>query len=130
MNRGPMPGRQSPVDYLAKAQMAWKPAAPSWIEALAAECNRTTASATAALIGYAPSSISQVISNTYRGDLGAIEAKVRGALMGATVGCPVLGEIGLDQCKTEQSTPFVATNSTRAQLRRACRSCPNKERTS
>lgn len=129
MNRGPLPGRQSQVDYIAKAQVAWKPAVPSWIEALAAECNRTTASATASLIGYAPSSVSQILSNTYRGDLGAVEAKVRGALMGATVGCPVLGEIGLDQCKREQATPFVATNSTRAQLRRACRNCSNKERT-
>lgn len=129
MNRGPTPGRAAPIDYLAKALAAWGQEAPIWIVALAEEANRTTASAAADRVGYGASTISQVLSGTYRGDMGAVEAKIRGALLGATVGCPVLGEIGLDQCRREQKTPFRATNSTRAALRRACKSCPNRELT-
>ncbi len=54
-------------------------------------------------------------------------AKIRGALMGETVLCPILDEIGRDRCLTEQAKPFAATNSTRARLFHACKTCPNRQ---
>lgn len=125
MNRGPTPGSTA-VDHIAKARAAWGDA-PDWVLALAESAQKTSQRVTGDLIGYSPTTISEVISKRYRGDLGKIEEMVRGALMGATVMCPVLDEIGRDQCRREQSTPFRATNSTRARLRRACRTCSNRE---
>lgn len=127
MNRGPTPGTRAVAsDFRSRVIDAWGASAPDWIFALAAEAQRTTASAVAARIGYSPSVVSQVFSASYRGDLGKVEAKVRGALMGSTVECPVLGEIGLDRCRDEQARGFSATNATRAQLRRACKTCPHR----
>ncbi|MEP1254297.1 MAG: transcriptional regulator, partial [Alphaproteobacteria bacterium] len=70
--------------------------------------------------------VSQVIGSKYPGDLAKVEDKVRGALMGLVVMCPVLGEIGRDVCLETQALPHVITNSTRTRVYRACRSgCPN-----
>jgi hypothetical protein len=112
---------------VATARAAWAPDAPEWVIALAASAQELGQKAAGDLIGYSGSTVSEIISNRYRGDLGRAEQMVRGALMGATVICPVLDEIGRDQCRREQSAPFRATNSTRARLRRACRTCPNRE---
>jgi len=126
MIRGPRPGSTS-VDYVEKARIAWGDPVPEWVDALAAAATANGASEVAKRLGYSPSVISQVLSSSYRGDLGKVEQMVRGALMGSTVVCPVLDEIGRDQCRREQSAPFRATNSTRARLRRACRTCANRE---
>jgi hypothetical protein len=56
----------------------------------------------------------------------SVRARIRGALMAETVMCPILGEIGRDRCLTEQKRPFAATNSTRARLYHACKTCPNR----
>lgn len=126
MIRGPGPGTPT-VDHVAKARAAWGDALPDWVLALAEAAQETTQRAAGEAVGYSPTTVSEVIANRYRGDLTKVETMVRGALMGATVMCPVLDEIGRDQCRREQTTPFRATNSTRARLRRACRSCPNRE---
>ena len=127
MIRGPRPGSTvASIDYVAKAQDAWG-GAPDWVIALAEEANRTGAAAAARRLDYSASVVSQILSASYRGDLKRAEEIVRGALMGSTVMCPVLDEIGRDRCRREQTAPFVATNSTRARLRRACRTCPNRE---
>jgi hypothetical protein len=126
MNRGPHPGARAPVDFLAKAQGAWGAALPDWVRELAEEAMRNSATAVARRIGYSPAVISHVLAATYPGDLARVEAKVRGALMGATVVCPVLGEIGRDRCLDEQKMPFSAASSIRSKLYRACRSgCPH-----
>jgi len=130
MNRGPRPGTPGGTDFVAKARAAWSDEIPDWVLALAEEAQRTTVTAVAALIGYSPAVVSQVLSATYRGDLPRVEQVVRGALMGTIVACPVLGDIGRDACLREQARPFKATNSTRAMLRRACRTCPNARRKS
>ncbi len=126
MNRGPRPG-SSPVGHIAKARAARAETAPDWVIALATKAEELGLKAAGELICYSPTTISEVISNKYRGDLGRLEQMVRGALMGAVVICPVLGEVGRDRCRQEQSAPFRATNSTRAHLRRACRTCSNRE---
>jgi hypothetical protein len=67
-----------------------------------------------------------VFANAYTGDLARVEAKVRGALMGATVVCPILGEIGRDVCLDEQKKPNTGASSIRSKLYRACRAgCPH-----
>jgi hypothetical protein len=126
MNRGPRPG-STIVDYVAKARAAWGADAPDWVLVVARKAEEVGQAAAGDLIGYRASTISEVISKKYRGDLGRVEQMVRGALMSATVMCPVLDEIGRDLCIQEQSAPFRATNSTRARLRRACRTCQHRE---
>ena len=78
-------------------------------------------------LGYSDAVISHVLGNKYPGDVARVLATVRGALMGETVLCPILGEIGRDRCFREQATPFAATNSTRARLSHACKTCPNRQ---
>ncbi|BBF92394.1 transcriptional regulator [Blastochloris tepida] len=112
--------------FADKARAAWGDDLPDWVLALAEDADMSTQAATAKRIGRSGSLVSTVISRSYAGNLSDIEARVRGALMGATVFCRGLGdEIGRDQCRREQSTPFVPTNSSRAALRRACRGCPH-----
>lgn len=113
------------VDFLAKARVAWGAALPGWVEVLAREANRTTSAKAARRIGYSGAVLSHLFSNNYPGDIERVEAKVRGALMSATVTCPVVGEIGLDRCRDEQRMGNTGASSIRAKLYRACRgSCP------
>lgn len=124
--RGPAPRRDIKKDFVCKAHEAWGDAIPVWVEELARAVNATSQGKVADRIGYSKSLISHVLSNGYTGDLSRIEAKVRGALMNETVGCPVLGDIGRDRCLDEQAKPFAATSSLRARLFRACRAnCPH-----
>nr|WP_284701207.1 transcriptional regulator [Rhodoplanes tepidamans] len=94
---------------------------PAWVEALAEEATRTSQSTAASRIGYSAPVVSAVLSRSYKGDYAAVEARVSGALMGATVDCPVLGEIARDHCLDQQRLGFAATSSVRARLYRACR---------
>ncbi len=99
---------------------------------LAQECDRTSQNRTAARLGYSASLISGMIANTYPGDRAGVFAKIRGALMGETVVCPVLGEIGGDQCLREQAMPFSTASALRPRLWRACRAtganaCPHSK---
>jgi len=92
-------------DFLAIVHEAWI-TPPDWVVILAEEANRTTQTAAAKRIGYSGGAVSSVLRGTYLGDMGAVEQKVRGALMGVTVDCPVLAEIGRDQCLDEQKSPL------------------------
>lgn len=99
-----------------------------WIDALRAECARTSQARAATLIGYSPAVVNQVLKGTYNGDLGSVEETVRGALMGATVECPVIGEIPRNRCIEHQrrSGSFAATNPLRVQLHKTCPTCQNR----
>ena len=126
MNRGPVAGQPSKTDFAAIARAAWGDDLPDWVLALAEEATRITGVAVAKKIGYAGAVVTQIVRRKYPGDMGRVEAKVRGALMGATVVCPILGEIGRDRCLDEQKKPNSATSSIRSKLYRACRSgCPH-----
>lgn len=114
------------VDFLAKAEAAWGKALPDWVRELALEANRTTSARTAQRIGYSGAVLSHVFAKNYPGDIARVEAKVRGALMGLTVDCPVVGEIGRDRCLDEQKMGNTGASSIRAKLFRACRNgCPH-----
>jgi hypothetical protein len=111
--------------HFASAQVAWNNQAPDWIEVLANECDRTSQPAVARRLEISTSTLNETMRNKYKGRVDRIEAKVRGAYMGATVMCPVIGEIPTDQCLYHQKRPFSAANPTRVALHRACPTCPN-----
>ncbi|ADZ70092.1 hypothetical protein [Polymorphum gilvum] len=114
------------ITMTEKARAAWGPALPDWVRELAELATRSGLNACARRLGYSSTTISQVISAKYPGDLERLEETVRGALMGKTVGCPVLGEIGLDACLAWQAKPRAVTNAIRSRVYRACRSnCPH-----
>lgn len=114
-------------DQIAKARAAWGEAIPAEVLILAETCKARTSRAVAQQLGYSDAVVSHVLANKYPGDLPKVFLKIRGALMGETVMCPILDEIGRDRCLTEQAKPFAATNSTRARLFHACRTCPNRQ---
>lgn len=118
--------KREPTAMAAKAATAWAPDLPDWVEELARLADLRGLKGAEKAIGYSASTLSQVISNSYPGDTARVAEKVRGALMGVTVDCPVLGDIGRDRCLNHQKAPRAATNSTRMRLYRACRGgCPH-----
>lgn len=108
-------------DYLVKARAAWGNELPDWIEELAKEVTRKSQARVAGRIGYTTPVVSAVLANKYKGNLKRVEEIVRGALMGLTVNCPVVGEIGRDRCLNEQRMGMTGASSVRARLYRACR---------
>lgn len=110
---------------LDRATAAWRGNPPDWIIVLAEEVDRTSQTVAGRRIGYSSSVISQTLAGSYKGDLRSLEAAVRGALMGATLECPVLGEIAKDHCLEEQKIARAATSGLRMQLARACKTCPH-----
>jgi DNA-binding transcriptional regulator YdaS (Cro superfamily) len=97
-----------------------------WRKRLESECARASQAKVAKRIGYSPAVINQVLRGSYKGDLQAVQKAVEGALMGATVRCPVLGDLPSNRCLEIQAQPFAATSPTRVMLHHACRNgCPN-----
>lgn len=124
----PPRGGRKETDFLANARAAYGDALPDWIEALAIEANRTTGAAAGKRIGLkGGATVTQICNGTYgAADWSGIEQRVRGALMGESVECMVLGEITRDQCLDEQGKRHVGTSAVRTALYHACRSgCPH-----
>lgn len=114
------------MTLLAKAYKHWGSDAPDWILAMAEACDRSGQRKVAAAINYSQATISQVLKAAYTGNLIRIEEAVRGAFMGVTVSCPVLGSIGTTDCHEWQkkaSQSLVVTSSHRTHMHRACRNC-------
>lgn len=81
----------------------------------------------ARLLNVSGSLVSQALNGKYPGDLDALEQRIRGVLMQATVTCPVLGELSTKSCLDEQRRKPVFTNPVRVRLARACKTCPNRK---
>ncbi len=109
------------TDFLANARDAYGDAVPDWVLIVAQEANRTSATAVAQRLGYSTAVVSSVCRGNYKGDLGAVEQRVRGVYMGAAVECPVLGEIGRDHCLDEQKKKHIGPSQIRTALFHACR---------
>lgn len=110
---------------LHKATVAWGDAMPDWVRALAEACDETTLRKVAANLGVSPAIISLAV-NKERKNLDFIREKVEADLMVTIVACPVLGEIGRNECLREQGKPYSSANPLRVQLYRACRNgCPH-----
>lgn len=109
-------------------RQAWGAEPPDWVLALAEYCDaRKSQRAAGDLIGYSASAVNQILHAKYP-NTSEVEDKVRGALLGETVNCPVVGVLTKDRCRAHQAAPFAATNSTRVRLYRACREgCPNSQ---
>lgn len=101
---------------------------PDWLAALRAECARSSQAKVGHRLGVSGSTINQVLKGTYPGDVKRIQGLVEGELLGATVVCPVLGEIPRNRCLEHQRRPFAATSPMRVQLYHTCPTCPNRSR--
>lgn len=121
---------QPTVDHVAKATEAWNGEAPDWVIALAEAVNATSLSRAGKQISYSASSISQVLSRTYRADTGRMEEMVRGAFMAATVTCPELGEMARHGCLEWQKRPYTDASAMHIRMWRACQTCPLASRRS
>lgn len=114
------------MSAMDRANAGWGAAVPDWVVALAEECDRTSQRRAATRIGYSPAAVNQILSGTYKAGLSAIEAAIRGRLMGEIVVCPVLGEITRGTCFDWQGRPFAVGNRRRVEMYRACRDgCPH-----
>lgn len=109
--------------YLKKACIAWEEDLPDWVDVLAQFCDNYSQRLAAAEIRYSPAVVTQVLKNTYNGNLTAIEDAVKGAFMHATVNCPVIGDLPTNNCLENQKKKFSTSNPQRVQLYRACRVC-------
>lgn len=130
MNRGPQAGKArngaNDRTYVEKAMEAFEGSPPDWIVALAQKADAGGLDGAAEAIGYSGSLVSTVLRNVYKGDVGRVEQKVRGALMGMTVTCPVIGEMSRHDCLDWQAKPKAATSALRMRMFHACRNnCPN-----
>lgn len=101
-----------------------------WVARLRAECKRTSQTVVARKVNYSPTVVNRILKGNYEGDMRAVQKAVEGALMGATVSCPVLRTIPANKCLEIQGQPFAATNPQRVQLYKACRAgCVNSRLT-
>lgn len=77
-------------------------------------------------LGVSRTTLSQVLNHKYLGNMDNIKEKVLAAYTNAEVFCPVLGDIPVKRCLTEQIKPFSPANPQRIQLYKTCMSCPNR----
>lgn len=105
---------------------AWGAPLPDWLEVLAHKCAETSQRKAAKEIGYSAAMVSQLLRKRYSGNVAAVEEAVRGAWMGATVACPVLGDVPTTTCLSWQrkAREFVPSTSHRVRMYRACNACP------
>lgn len=112
-------------DNVARAMDAWG-TPPDWVLELAEACNKENQTTVGRRLNYGGSTISQVLSNTYRGDMDRFEQVVRGVLMAETVICPRLGETSRNVCQQWQRRPFSTASSNAVAMHQACRAgCPH-----
>ena len=98
----------------------------SWLAALRAAAKAQGQKAVGLRIGYSTAVVSQMLSGTYKGDLSRVQQAVEGALMGATVECPLVGELPRQRCADYQRRGFESTNPMRVAMSRECPKCPNR----
>ena len=112
--------------HLETARSAWNGQPLDWVVVLAEHCDLIGQPSVAQRIGMSTSVVSDTLRNKYKGRLDRVQERVKGALMGKTVACPVLGDdLPRDRCLHLQGRPFAATNPERVQLFRTCPTCPH-----
>jgi len=112
-----------------EAVVGWGNAMPDWVIVLAAACDRAPQTEVARRIEYSPAVVSQVLRNTYKGNLKRVEFQVRGLLMDQTVKCPCHFEpFGFHACVWNQESHFkkaLYLPGFSERFRDACPACPN-----
>lgn len=76
--------------------------AENWLTALRTEVERTNQVCAARRIGVSPATVSQVLSGSYAADTTRISRRVRGAILGEQVDCPVAMQMPLNVCQDIQ----------------------------
>lgn len=111
-----------------KAIAGWGDPLPDWVALLVDQVEQgRTQEQIGGVIGYSGSAVSMAIRNVYRGgDIERFADAVRGAYQGATVDCPVLGELEMNACLHHQRQKYSHTNHMRVRLYKACRRCSNR----
>lgn len=96
---------------------------PDWVIWLAEYADRLGLRGAERQVGYAVSTLSQVISNTYPGRLDSVEKRVRAAIASETVTCPILGEIKRGTCTDwqDKARQLRTTSSQRVRMFHACK---------
>ena len=75
-------------------------------------------------LGYSSATVSQVLSNSYGGQLDQFLTRVEEVFGTAEMDCPILGVITLPTCVTERRKPFTTANPHRVRMYQTCRKCP------
>lgn len=109
-----------------RARRCWGAQIPDWIVVLAERCDASSQGKVAGTLRISGAVVNQLLGNSYKGRVDAMEARVRGEFMKATVECPVLGEIKTSDCISNQTVKFRPTNDLRVRLRKTCPKCPNR----
>jgi len=111
-------------------RQAWGDTPPDWIVALAEACAETSQNAVATRLSRSASLVSTVLRGTYRGDMAAVEERVRGVLMRSVVECPEIGAIPTQTCQDwrARSRTWTGVNAMRVRMFRACRTCPRNRK--
>jgi len=107
-------------NFIEAAAAAWG-SVPPWVTALAERVTADGLAAAGRRCGYSAATLSYVLANKYRGDIGRVEQAVRGAFLNERVMCPVVGEIGRDRCLKEQKRDDVGVSAARTRLYHKCR---------
>lgn len=76
-------------------------------------------------LGYSSATVSQVLSNTYGGQLDQFLTRVEETFGTAEMDCPILGRIPLPICVTERRKPFCTANPHQVRMYQTCRRCSN-----
>ncbi|MEQ1696685.1 MAG: hypothetical protein ABL901_12660 [Hyphomicrobiaceae bacterium] len=117
------------VSRQQEAVVGWGNAMPDWVVALAAACDQAPQTEVARRIEYSPAVVSQVLRNTYKGNLKRVEFQVRGLLMEQTLKCPChWDDMGFHACVWNQEIQFDkkrALPGVGAIFRATCPTCPN-----
>ena len=103
---------------------------PRWMQELRKHCNQKSQRKVAYELDYSPTVISQVLKGIYQGNIKKFEQTVRGAYLGETVNCPVLGELEKNRCIEYQNQKMNNVNPLRVLLFKACNGgCSNCHKT-
>ena len=118
--------KESPLDI---ARAAWGDALPTWVEALAVECARSSQKAVAQRLNRSGAVISTVLRNKYEGSVAAIEELFMGAFLNMRIECPALGELPVNECQEwrRKARSFASGNPLRVSMFRACANCPRNK---
>ncbi len=112
---------------LEKATFAWGEDMPQAVRDLAIECDASSQNAVAKRIGRSGAAISQVLSNSYQGDLKAVLTDVESLLAGEQWDCclPYKSTISALDCRKISKCKLNATSPLSIRNYRACKQCPN-----
>jgi len=108
------------------AAVAWGDDMPLWVRRLAEECAGSSQNRVARRLGVSGSLISALLRAKYAGSIANVRDLVEGHLMDGSVACPGLGQIRSHECTEwrRKAGNFVASNTLRVRMYRACRNCP------